>query len=355
MAQIISKSILVPHEVLRDFVSGCLAQAGLTQADSRLVANSLVESNLRGIDSHGVARLPHYLNRIKHGSICPKPNLKFSRIAPALGRLDGDHGMGQIVMQCATDQVITMAREAGAGWIAVENSTHCGALAYYGLQIAEAGMIGFVFTHSDSMVVPYAAKYPFCGTNPICFTAPGEDGNSLCLDMATSIVPWNTITNAVIEEVEIPDHWAVDAEGNATTHPRQVRGVRPFGEYKGSGLGLMIDVLCSFLLGSPYGPDIAAMYGDPAAKRLLGGLVGAIDLSRFGSPGDVRHRLAELLRRWNAQEPANSDIPVLYPGQPEQLTRRHRLENGIPVGVNLIAIFETLSKERGIPWKLSEN
>ena len=350
MAQIVSESVTVPHQALRDFTFGCLKKVGLSAENAKLVSNSLVESNLRGIDSHGVARLPHYINRIRHGSITPNPEQKFTRISPALGRLDGNHGMGQVVMQRATEEAIKLGREAGAGWVAVENSTHCGALAYYGQQIAKADMIALVFTHSDSMVVPHGARHAFCGTNPLCFAVPGEDGRSLCLDMATSVVPWNTVLNAGIEGVEIPDHWAVDSAGDPTTSPDAVAGVHAFGDYKGSGLGLMIDVFCSFLLESPYGPHIGKMYGDPSVRRLLGGLVGAIDISRFQMPSHFRKNISRLMKEWNAQQPYRAGDRVLYPGEPEEITRAHRVVEGIPLGINLLTIFEEVSQELDVPW-----
>jgi ureidoglycolate dehydrogenase (NAD+) len=202
------------------------------------------------------------------------------------------------------------------------------------------------------MVVPHGAMHAFCGTNPICLVAPGENGEDLCLDMATSIVPWNTISNAAIENVAIADSWAVDAEGNPTTDPKAVRGVHPFGAHKGSGLGLMIDVFCSFLLGTPYGTHIAAMYGDPAKQRLLGGLVGAIDISKFRPVEQFRAAVAGLVREWNGQPRRHPDEPVLYPGQPELMTRKQRLAEGIPLGVNLIELFGNLSRELGVPWKI---
>lgn len=345
MPQIVSESVLISHQSLRDFVSKCLERSNLSPGDAWIVADSLVESNLRGIDSHGVARITHYLNRIRHGSINPRANITFTEISSAIGRVDGDHGLGQLVMQRATKETIRLAQKSGAGWVAVENSSHCGALAYFGLQLARAGMIGLVFTHSDSMVVPYAAKHAFCGTNPICITAPGPEGSIPCLDMATSIVPWNTVKNAAIEGVSIPVHWAVDSAGEPTTHPEKVSAVRPFGEYKGSGLGLMIEILCSFLMGTPYGPDIPAMYGDPSQKRLLGGLVGAIDTRHFRDLEHFHTSIAELGRRWNAQSQSKHEEPVLFPGQPEERTRRRRLESGIPIGVKLYSAFESLSSE----------
>lgn len=354
MAQVVSESIHVSHGALRIFVSQCLERAGLLPADAFLVADSLVESNLRGIDSHGAARLPHYLNRIRHGSIKARPNLVYSQLSPAVGRVDGDHGLGQIVMQRATREAIHLAKESGAGWVAVENSSHCGALAYYGLQIAQADMVGLLFTHSDSMVVPHAAKRAFCGTNPLCITVPGAEETTFCLDMATSIVPWNTVVNAAMEGVEIPEDWAVDGDGEPTRNPNEVRAVRPFGGYKGSGLGLMIDVLCSFLIGTPSGPDIAPMYGDPSRKRLLGGLVGAIDIRRFRDVAAFRSAVAGLAHRWTVQEAVDLEEPILFPGQPELKTRARRLVEGVPIGVNLVEIFKEIATATSVPWNLEE-
>jgi len=224
MPQIECKSKRVQSDPLQAFCMELLVAAGLSESDAKVVAESLVESNLRGIDSHGVARLPHYLNRIGHGSVKARPDIRFERLSEATGRLDGDDGLGQLVMDRATREAIALAKQAGAGWVAVRNSSHCGALAYYGLQVAQAGMIGFVFTHVDPMVLPHGAREPFCGTNPICITAPGGDGQALCLDMATSVVPWNTIANAAMEGVAIPRGWAVDQQGHDTTDARKAPG-----------------------------------------------------------------------------------------------------------------------------------
>ena len=150
------------------------------------------------------------------------------------------------------------------------------------------------------MVLPHGSKQPFCGTNPVCLTAPGEDGQALCLDMATSTIPWNQVTNAALDGAALAPGLAVDAEGHDTTDPDAVAALYPFGLYKGSGLGLMVDVLCALLSGAPYGPDIPKMYGDLSHKRQLGGLVGAIDIRRFVPLERFHRRVTELIQRWNA-------------------------------------------------------
>jgi len=242
LPQIQAPAIRLNHLLLKEFGTRLLKAAGLRESAAQLVSDSLVESNLRGIDSHGLARLPHYLARIRAGSIEARPIISVQQQAPATSTVDGGNGLGQLVMSQATEEAVRLARQAGAGWTAVRNSSHCGALSYYGLRIAEAGMVGLVFTHVDSLVVPYGSSEPFCVTNPICITAPGTEGKSLCLDMATSITPWNTVRNAAIEGVPIPAGWAVDANGCETTDPEQVSAVHPIGGHKGSGLGIMIDV-----------------------------------------------------------------------------------------------------------------
>lgn len=352
MAQIECESKLVKSDCLQDFCTNLLVAAGLSSGDAEIVAGSLVESNLRGIDSHGVARLPHYLNRITHGSILPRPEMLFERLGTAVGRLDGGQGLGQLVMNRATREAMELAAEAGAGWVGVSNSSHCGALAYYGLQMARAGMIGFVFTHVDPMVLPHGSRKPFCGTNPVCLTAPGAGGHTLCLDMATSVVPWNTVANAAMEGVPIPQGWAVDANGWDTTDAKQVSALYPFGNYKGSGLGLMIDVLCSLLVGAPFGPDIPKMYGDPAQPRRLGGLVGAIRIENFCPVALFHGRVEAMLEQWSALPPAEPGGKVLYPGEPEVICRGERLREGIPLGLTLLKQFAELSSLYKLNQKL---
>lgn len=340
---------------LSGFCTRLLESAGLASADAALVADTLVEANLRGTDSHGVARLPHYLRRLRSGSIQPRPTVTTTDLGLAIARVDGGHGLGQVVMQRATQEAIRLARGAGAGWVSVCNSSHCGALAYYGLQIADAGMIGLVFTHVDSMVLPFASRQAFCGTNPLCITAPRAPSGAgalaagaLCLDMATSKVPWNKVVNATTEGASIPFGWAVDASGADTTNPAEVVALHAVGEYKGSGLGLMIDVLCALLSDAPLGPDIPAMYGDLSAQRRLGGLVGAIDISRFVTLERFHARLVDLIARWSALPSVDPENPVLYPGEPELSVRARRLTEGIPLGRTTREELDACAVELGV-------
>ena len=248
-------------------------------------------------------------------------------------------------MNRATHEAIALARDAGAGWVSVHNSSHAGAMAYYGLQIASADMLGIVVSHGDAAVLPYAAARPFCGTNPICLTAPGDGDDKLCLDMATSVTPWNSIVNAAMEEVPIPPGWAVNKDGVDTTDPKEVSAVYPVGTYKGSGLGMMIDVLCAMFSGAPCAPDIVDMYDDMTQRRLLGGMVGAIDIGRFADVAEFRRRITKMISDLHSLPRAEQGTPVQYPGEPEDTHFRERTKDGIPLGVHLLDRFRELSKD----------
>lgn len=349
MAKIHHDTTCVEADSLRKLVSGVLLDCGLRQDDAEYVADYLVETTLRGTDSHGVARLGHYVRRLAAGSIRPKPAFKFEQRSTSTGVLDGDHGQGHLVVRAAADEAVRLAKGAGSGWVSVKNSSHCGALGPLGLWIADQGMIGFVLTHVDPMVLPHGATEPFCGTNPLCLTAPGRDGRSLCLDIATSIVPWNIVANAATEGARIPAGWAVDGRGRDTEDPTAVKALYPFGEHKGSGLGIMIDVLCALLSDSPYGPDIPKMYGDMTEHRRLGGLVGALAIDRFTDPQRFSGRVEEMIRRLGGLATAPGVERVLFPGEPELLTRRERLQNGIPLGCRLFEELNALADTRGLP------
>jgi LDH2 family malate/lactate/ureidoglycolate dehydrogenase len=342
------KIVSVDWRALHVQILGILTAEKVPRNDADYVAWHLVETNLRGTDSHGVARLPHYVRRLRAGSINAVPCIRFEQTAPATGMLDGGNGLGHLVMRHAVDGAASLARASGAGWVAIRNSSHCGALAPLGLRLAEQGMVGFLFTHVDPMVLPHGASEPFCGTNPICITAQGGEGKTLCLDMATSIVPWNVVANAQMEGAPIPGGWAVGSDGHETTDAQAVTALHPFGGYKGSGLGIMIDMLCALLSGAPFGPDIPKMYGDLTRHRRLGGLVGAIDIAAFSSLDLFSRRVAEMATRIGQLRPADGIDKVRFPGEPELEMKARRQVEGIPLGLNLLAELNALAAEAGV-------
>ena len=316
---------------LRLLVRGILGNRGLIERDAGIMAECLVHANLRGTDSHGVMRLPHYVQRLDRGSINPRPNMRVTRTGPATATLDGDHGFGHVANWDAMGVALDLAREAGIGFIGVNHSNHCGALSFFAHRAVEAGMIGVAFTQTDRGVVPFGGRVPFCGTNPLCFGIPTRLGPPIVLDMATSTVAGGSIYKARVENRPIPPTWALDADGKPTTDPHKAAYWTPAAGAKGYGLGVIIDVLTGILSGGAFGPHIPIMYGDLDRKRDLCHLVGAVDYRRFAGADGFLDQVRTMVKDLHEQPTAEGVERVLAPGEPEHMKAVERSANGIPI------------------------
>ncbi|MFY0626755.1 MAG: Ldh family oxidoreductase [Reichenbachiella sp.] len=331
---------LVDHNALLNWAKACLMKVGVSDKDAQFVAYSLVQTSLWGIDSHGIARLPHYLSRIEAGSLNPEPNLKIENTGPCSSNLDADDALGIVAMGAATNEAINLAEKNGIGVVGVRESSHCGAIGIYGRMIAEKGLVGIVFTHSDAFVAPHNGYKKFLGTNPICISAPNADGKPMCLDMATSAIPFNYIMNARNENQKIPNDVAYNDKGETTEDPHAVASLRPMAEHKGYALALMIDLLCGPLNGMPWGPNIGDMYGDLTEKRHLGSLVIALDPTRFFGGLDLSQVVASMAKSARVQIASDPKQPVLVPGDDQYTKEEVRSKSGIPVESGLNAQIE---------------
>ena len=338
------KEISIPHQNILNWAVDVFTKIGLTANDAEIISNALVKTSLWGTDSHGIARITHYLGRFENGTIHTKPQFKFIKTAAATGQLDGDHGHGIIVMNKACEYAVQLAKEAGTGVIGITNSSHCGAIGLFTRQITESGMIGFAFTHADSLVVPHGGNKPFFGTNPISISFPTEKKEEpVCLDMATSIVPWNYIMNAKRESKEVPSGLGVDKDGKDTTHSKDIIAVKPMAEHKGYALAFLIDLLCGPLNGMNFGPNMTSMYNDPDKKRELGSLIIAIDPDKFGGKENVMRAASNMINQIR-----NHGDDVLFPGEPEYLNKEKRIKSGIPVSQLMLEDFNKWSAKLGV-------
>jgi ureidoglycolate dehydrogenase (NAD+) len=300
-------TILVRPEKLRQWAASKLEACGIPHADARCVADSLVQTSLWGIDSHGIARLPHYLRRLRAGSIEPRPVMRFTDTGPCTRTLDGGHGLGILVCHRAMEEAIRMARENGVGVVGCSHSTHCGAIGLYGRQAAREGLVGLAFTHSDAFVAPHPGRKAFLGTNPICIAVPAAGSSPVCVDMATSATTMNRMMNARREGQPIGDGVALDQQGRLTTDPDAVTALLPMAAHKGYALAFLIDVLCGPLNGMPFGPHIPAMYGDRKTmqtRRQLGSLLVALDPRRFAGGAALAETVAAMADEARQQPPA---------------------------------------------------
>ena len=335
---------LIDHKLILDWGVQAFIAAGVPKADADIIAGALVKTSLWGIDSHGIARITHYLARFTNGTIKSRPLMHLDRTAAATGRLDGDDGHGIVIMTEATNQAISLAREAGVGVVGVHNSSHCGAIGLYTRQVTAAGMVGIAFTHADALVVPHNGHKAFFGTNPISIAFPTNDSEEpVCLDMATSIVPWNYVMNARRENTMLPPGIGVDKDGNDCQDPHQAVAVKPMAGHKGYALAFMIDLLCGPLNGMAYGPDMTSMYHDMDKQRKLGSLVIAIDPERFGGREYIKAAGSAIITRLK-----DYGDDVLFPGQPEYIRKEIREKEGIPVSDAVLKDFNDWSHKLGI-------
>lgn len=325
---------------LTAFTSGCLEKLGLAAADARLVAETLVTANLRGVDSHGVVRLPHYATRLRNGSVKARPEITVQRPGASTAVVEGDAGMGQLVAARAMNEAISLAKTTGVGAVVARNSSHCGACAYFVEMAVDEGMIGVALTHTDPIMVPPGMKRIFLGSNPIAFGAPGAGGAPLIVDLSTTHAAWGKVLVARQEGKPIPPDWAVDAAGRPTTDASRAVGLAPTGAHKGYALALMVEILCAHLAGVPFGLHVTKMYGELGKPRNLGHFMLALDPGRFTDSKEFAAQVTRLIQEIHAEK-------AMVPGEPERLTAERREKEGIPIGEATLAELNALAAALG--------
>ena len=217
----------VPRQRLTDWAVAALSKVGVPPEEAKLVGESLVQTSIWGVDSHGVLRLTHYLRRMSLGSIKAAAVPVVTRTGPVTAQVHGEDGLGIVHATLAMEVAIEMARDNGVGVVGVGHSSHCGAMQLYTRMAAAQHLVGIAMTHSSSVVVPHGGKDKYFGTNPISIAVPRKSGAPVCLDMATSQVAWNKVLNARIEGYDLDPGVAVDAEGKPTVDPHQARAGVP--------------------------------------------------------------------------------------------------------------------------------
>ncbi len=339
----------VQEDKIRQFLLEAFVKAGTPLGTAEQVVDGLVQTSLRGVDSHGIRLASAYINNALNGKINLKPKMKIKRTSHATAVLDADGTFGIPAGMKAMDEAILLAKKNGIGAVAVINSTHFSAAAIYALRAAETGMIGMSFTNATPLVMPYGGKQPFLGTNPICFAAPCEGEPPFCLDMATSTVARNKVLSYKEKGLALDEGWATDVDGIPTTDAGKAKWLLPLGGYKGYGLGLMVEILCSVLCGLETGPHIKSMYENDSYgwKKGLGHFFVAIDVSKFQELAAFKKRLKALLVELRAQASTDGTKTVLVAGDPEKKAYAERLIHGIPMTEKDIEEFGKVAEKLG--------
>lgn len=315
----------------KELSANCLIDAGLKEVHAQQTAEVLVHADLRNVNSHGVLRTEHYVNRIKAGGINTDPQITFNQSGTVTGVVDGDDGMGHVIANEAMDHAIQMATDSGVGMVTAINSSHCGALSYFVEKAAQHNLIGIAMTQTDKIVVPFGGRESFLGTNPIAFGVPAQENDPMILDMATSNVALGKVLEYKEEGKSIPHGWGVNQEGESVTDPNDVVHLSPFGGPKGYGLSLIVDIFSGLLSGLAFGPHVAKMYGDLDKKRHLGHYFCAINPSMFTSTEAFLKDMDQMMKELREVPPASGFSNVFVPGDIEQQHQEENVKHGISI------------------------
>jgi ureidoglycolate dehydrogenase (NAD+) len=323
-------TVIVKKEELLKVVSRKLAQAGMPRKDADVVADVLVYADLRGVHSHGVIRVEHYLQRIRSGGMNLKAEMTLDRLKPSVGLVDAKGAAGHVSMKFAAEEALKIAAEQGVALVGVKNNSHCGALAYYADIALKAKKAMLVCGNVNKLVVPFGGAEPFFGSNPMAFGFPGEKDDIL-LDMATSEVAWGKILTSREKNAPIPDNWAVDSDGKKCTDPHEAAALLPFGGPKGYGITVMVEALTGLLVGGVFGPHVKLMYGDYDKYRDLSNLIIVIDPAVFWGGNGYLGMAQTMIDEIHRIPPAPGFEKVLVPGEIERNAMERYSKDGIPV------------------------
>jgi LDH2 family malate/lactate/ureidoglycolate dehydrogenase len=346
-AQVYSSILpIVSAEDLTSWAAGLLEAAAFPRPTAHLVAESLVAANLRAVDSHGVQLLPYYVEQVERGDMDASAEGRVVSESGACLLYDGANGAGQHIASVCCGHAVRLARKHGIAIVVARESNHFGAAAYWGQKISAAGMIGIVMCNASPIVAPWQAKEPRLGTNPICMSVPGP----WLLDMATTTVANNRILKALVNgEETIPAGWAVDSDGVPTTDTQAaIRGMpMPLGGYKGSGLAMLVEILCGLLSGGAMSVDVGGIRipGKPvrASQTFI-----ALDAGRFMPAEEFHRRIEWLVNAVKSAVPAKGYTEVLVAGDPEWRAEAERRQNGIPLGDGTWACLVDIAAKLGI-------
>ena len=353
-----SARVTFAAEDLQRWVADVLERSGLSDHDAALAADVLATADRRGVDSHGVARLPSYIAQLRSGTANPAPKVRIVRETPSTATVDGDNGLGLVVGPQANEIALSKAEQCGSGSVSVRNSSHFGLAGYYVLKAVERSLIGWSMTNGTPVVAPLWGATARLGTNPIARGFPGGEEPPIILDMATSAVAYGKVEMARRRGVSIPQGWAIDAAGEPATDPgAMMRGgallplgsSREMGGHKGYGLAVGVDLLSAVLSGAnwgPWAPPFSVGFPPPARQvgLGLGHFFSALRVDAFIDLEEWGRQVDDYIRTMRATEPQPGTTGPVLPGDPERLTELHRTEHGIPLLRSVAGSLEELAK-----------
>jgi LDH2 family malate/lactate/ureidoglycolate dehydrogenase len=339
------------HQVLFDYGCRVLKRLAVPSEDAREVTGCLIKAELRGVDSHGMVRLPVYARRIQAGVVKAKPDIQPRPSGTAAVLLDGDNGLGPVVGCRAMNVALDLAQKHGTGFVGVCHSNHFGGAAYYVEKAIEQGCIGLAISNAPPNMAPFGGRKRFLGTNPIAIGIPAGEESPLIFDASTSVVARGKIIVAAHRKQPIPEGWAIDPEGRPTTDADQALAgaVLPFGGPKGSAISFIVDILCGVLTGAAFAVHLNTLENLKAVQN-IGHVFAAIRTDIFVSAEEFRLRMDAILRLLRASPADPCTERVLLPGEIELKQEARNRELGIPLADEIASHLAQLGDELSVAF-----
>ncbi len=341
--------IMAPQLVA--FTRRAFEAAGLPPADAGIVADLMVESDLRGSDTHGVIRLPINIRRLKAGGNNPRPNIRIVREKPASALVDGDNGIGHLVMRFATETAIEKAKQQGVAWVGARMSNHAGPAGLYATMPLAHDMIGiYLAVGSNNHLPPWGAMENLLGTNPIAIAIPAGDEPPIVLDMAPTVAAFGKVRLKAQRGEEMPVGWMIDRSGKPLTDPKRMdEGLLvPIGDYKGYGLSLVIGLLAGTLNRAAFGQEVVDFTKELGKATNTGHAIVAVSVEAFMPAAQFKRAVDEAIRAMRAAERLPGVERIWLPGEQSHLKRQDRVTYGIPMPKPLRDSLDAVARDLGI-------
>jgi LDH2 family malate/lactate/ureidoglycolate dehydrogenase len=347
--------ILIHSEILETFVTELFAKTGMPEPDAAYSAQCLAQTNLWGIDSHGVLRVPLYIKRLQSGAMNPKPHIKTLKGSQGLEVLNGDDGPGFIVGREAMNRAIQLAEKFNVGVVGAIRSNHFGAAGIYARMAAAQGMIGIVMTNVIPNVVAPGGSRPITGNNPLALAIPTFAEFPFVLDISLSNVAGGKLLLASKKQERIPLDWATDKEGRPTDDPDKAFAgfLLPVGGHKGLGLSYAVDILCGLITGGVFQHQMKSMYRHPDDPSLTGHLMIVVNPLAIITQDELKNRMATFYKTVKNSPMWDRSKEMMLPGEIEYRTALERTKKGIPLPAKLYDELVTLGNELGVTEALS--
>ena len=338
----------VPAAAIDGLIRDCMAAVGLPPHDAARVAELMLEADLTGADAHGVFRLPQYVRRIKGGAVNPTPRITVEKTGAATAMVDGDNGMGHLVMSRAAETAIELAKQSGVAWVGAKRSNHAGAAGVYAAMPLKQDMVGVYSVVANANHMPvWGSSENLLGTNPVAFAIPAGQEPAVVLDIATTVVSYGTVKANRMQGKPMPPGWMIDKQGQPLTDSAKSADglLMPIGGHKGSGLALVLGLLAGTLNGAAFGRDVVDFNYDDETACDTGHFIVALDVNRFLPLPAFKAAVDRHLRDLKSSPKLPGVDAIRLPGEQRATRRAERVKNGVPVYAEVVELLDKLAGE----------